>query len=125
MALLYTAEANLNQKDEVNGIMELKLLSNNKKKHPLRYIALGAVVFVFLISSFITIATINKQIKEKQAELDAIRNEIRIQEIKNTELEHVLNYSDEEYLEYVINKAHNDLDYVRQGERVFVNSAGN
>lgn len=105
--------------------MELKLLSNNKKKHPLRYIALGAVLFIFLISCFVTIASINNQINEKQAELDAIRNEIRIQEIKNSELEHVLNYSDEEYLEYVISKAHSDLDYVRQGERVFVNSAGN
>lgn len=105
--------------------MELKLLSNKKKKHPLRYIALGAVVFVFLISSFITIATTNKHIAEKQKELDSIKSEIRIQEIKNAELEHVLNYSDEEYLAYVISKAHTDLDYVRQGERVFVNSAGN
>ncbi len=105
--------------------MELKLLKSKKNKHPLRYVVLGAVIFIFLISSFITIATTQKHIAEKQAELDAIRNEIRIQEIKNSELEHVLNYSDEEYLEYVINKAHTDLDYVRQGERVFVNSAGN
>lgn len=105
--------------------MELKLLSNKKKKNPVLYIILGAVVFVFLIACFVKIADIQGQIAQKQAELDAINNEIRIQEIKNSDLEHVLNYSDEEYLEYVINKAHSDLDYVRQGERVFVNSAGN
>ncbi|MBQ8000555.1 MAG: hypothetical protein IJ298_04980 [Ruminococcus sp.] len=105
--------------------MELKLLNNKKKKNPVLYIVLGAVVFVFLIACFVKIADIQNQIAEKEAELESIQNEIRIQEIKNSELEHVLNYSDEEYLEYVINKAHSDLDYVRQGERVFVNSAGN
>ncbi len=104
--------------------MELKLLSNKKKRRPLRYTVLCAVFVVFLIYSVFTISSINKQIKEKESQYDAIRNEIRIQELKNSELEHVLNYSDEEYLEYVINKAHNDLDYVRQGERVFIISAG-
>lgn len=105
--------------------MELKLLSNKKKRRPLRYTVLCAVFVVFLIYSVFTIASINKQIKEKNSQYDAIKSEIHIQELKNSELEHVLNYSDEEYLEYVINKAHNDLDYVRQGERVFIISAGN
>ncbi len=105
--------------------MELKLLKSNKKKHPLRYIIPGAVLLIFLLACFIRIANIQSEIAEKQAQLDAINDEIRIQEIKNSELEHILNYSDEEYLEYVISKAHSDLDYVRQGERVFVNSAGN
>lgn len=104
--------------------MELKLLSNKKKRRPLRYTVLCAVFVVFLIYSVFTIASINKQINEKESQYDAIQSEIRIQELKNSELEHVLNYSDEEYLEYVINKAHNDLDYVRQGERVFIISAG-
>lgn len=105
--------------------MGLKSIDNKKKKHPMWYIVLGVALFVFLIGAVINIAKINIQISEKQAELDAINAQIRIQEIKNSELEHVLNYSDEEYLDYVINKAHSELDYVRQGERVFVNSAGN
>ena len=105
--------------------MGLKSIEKKKKKHPMWYIVLGVALFVFLIGAVINIAKINIQISEKQAELDAINAQIRIQEIKNSELEHVLNYSDEEYLDYVINKAHSELDYVRQGERVFVNSAGN
>lgn len=105
--------------------MGLKVMKDKKKKHPVWYIVLGVAIFVFLIGAVIKIATINVQISEKQAELDAINAQIRIQEIKNSELEHVLNYSDEEYLDYVISKAHSELDYVRQGERVFVNSAGN
>lgn len=104
--------------------MELKLLDNKKKKHPLRYIALGVVFFAFLVYAVYYIASVNNQISQKQAEYDALQNEIEIQEIKNSDLEHVLNYSDEEYLDYVISKARNDLDYVKQGERVFVNSAG-
>ncbi len=106
--------------------MALKVVKEQKKKrHPFRYFVIGGVFIAFLIYSVFAIADINQRIKEKQSQYDALRNEIQIQELKNSELEYVLNYSDEEYLEYVINKAHKDLDYVRQGERVFVNSAGN
>ena len=105
--------------------MKLKLLNGKKKKRPLRYVLLGIVFVVFLICSVFTIGSINKQLNDKQAEYDAIQNQISIQELKNNELDKVLNYSDEEYLDYVIKKAHSDLDYVRQGERVFINSAGN
>lgn len=102
-------------------------ISNSKKKakHPLRYIFLGAVFLAFLTYAVYVIANISTQIADKQAEYDSLQSQIQIQEIKNSELEHVLNYSDEEYLDYVIKKAHTDLDYVRQGERVFVNSSGN
>ncbi len=104
--------------------MELKLLRNKKKRRPLRYTVLCAVFVLFLIYSVYSIATINLQIKEKKEQYNSIQNEIGIQELKNSELDHVLHYSDQEYLDYVINKAHSDLDYVRQGERVFIISAG-
>lgn len=105
--------------------MKLKVMKNNGKKKPARYIILGLAFVVFLFCSVFTISSINSQIKVKKDQYNALQNEITIQELKNSELESVLDYSDEEYLEYVINKAHNDLDYVRQGERVFINSAGN
>ncbi len=106
--------------------MALKVVKEkNKKRLPFRYFVIGGVFIAFLIYSVFAIADINQRIKEKQSQYDALQSEIQIQELKNSELEYVLNYSDEEYLEYVINKAHKDLDYVRQGERVFVNSAGN
>lgn len=97
----------------------------SNKKRPIRHFVIGGAFIIFLICSVFSIASINKQLKEKREQFNVIQNQINIQELKNSELEHVLNYSDEEYLEYVIKKAHNDLDYVRQGERVFVNSAGN
>lgn len=105
--------------------MELKLLSNNKKSHPLRYVVLGAVFVIFMISAFVMIADNNKQIKQKQQEIDAINAELSIQEIKNREIQNYANYSDEEYMQYVIDKAHSELDYVKKGERVFTIVAGN
>lgn len=100
-------------------------VNHNKKRHSLRYVVLAVVFVAFLVYAVYAIANINMQIADKQAEYDSLQSQIQIQEIKNSELEHVLNYSDEEYLDYVIRKAHTDLDYVRQGERVFVNSSGN
>ncbi len=105
--------------------MKQQQQKNKSKKRPLRRIIFGGAFIVFLICSVFSIASINKQISDKRQQYNAIQNQISIQELKNSELKHVLNYSDEEYLEYVISKAHNDLDYVRQGERVFINSAGN
>lgn len=99
--------------------MEEKLQAKNKKSHILRYIAIGAVFFLLIVYAVYSIANISSQIKEKEAELQALNHEIRIAEVENNELQEVLGFSDEEYLEYVLRKAHNDLGYVREGERVF------
>ncbi len=99
--------------------MELKVLDSKKKKHPFRYIALGAVFFIFIFFAVYSIGLTSQKRQEKQAELDAINRQIQIVDIKIENLKDVNNYSDEEYLEYVISKAHNDLDYVRSGEIVY------
>lgn len=105
--------------------MEIELLSNKKKKRPLRYIVLGAVFVIFLFSAFLMIANNNRQIKEKQKELDSLNYKIEIQQIANNSMEQQSKYSDEEYMQNVIRRAHADLDYVRQGEIVYVITAGN
>ena len=110
---------------EVNGNLELKLLNNKKKHHPFRYIVLAAVFVVFMISAFAIISANNKQISVVQSEIDEINAQLSIQEIKNSELKNYANYTDEEYLRYVVKKAHKDLDYVKKGERVFTIVAGN
>ncbi len=109
--------------------MELELLSNKKKRHPLRYFVLGAVFVIFMIYMFITIAHNNSLIKEKQQELDLINYNIEIKNIAiaslKNESEYNGNYSDPGYLEDVVRRAHKVLDYVRPGEIVFVITAGN
>ena len=104
--------------------MELELLSNKKKRHPLRYIVLCAVFVVFMISAISMISSNNKQIKEKQAELDALNAELRIQEIKNEELKSRESLSLEESRKILEKSAHVDLDYAYPNERIFIIVAG-
>jgi len=99
--------------------LDLEVLSKKKEKHIWRYVILSAVTVVFLVSSFFIISANNKEKQRKQKELDFIKNELMIQEQKNIELSNYANYSDEEYMRYVIEKAHGELDYVRPGERIF------
>ncbi len=98
---------------------------NKKKLGPLRYIAIGGTFILVLILVICLNTVINRQIAEKEEELSLLQNKIEVKEMQNAELEKVLNYSDEEYLEYVLSKAHDDLGYVRQGERVFEIVSGN
>lgn len=120
-----TLECALEVKDNMEQGTDLKLVSKKKKPHPLRYIILGVAFVFFMISAFMMIASNNKEVKQKQQELDTINAQISIQELKNVELENYANYSDEEYMQYVIKKAHKELDYVKKGERVFTIVAGN
>ena len=106
--------------------MELKLLRNKKKRRPLRYMILCAVFVVFIVSAFFVIRSNNKQIKVKTQELNAIKNELSIQEIKNSEVELRSKYlDDEQFKELFISEEARKLDYVKQSERVFIITAGN
>ena len=97
---------------------------SNKSLRGLKYIVLCVVVLIFAVYSVVTLVDLYSQIGEKKSELDAINDEITIQEIKNEEINDLYNSSDEEFSRYVEQIAREDLDYIKQGERVFVNVAG-
>ncbi len=97
---------------------------SRKSPHGLKYILLCVVVLIFAVYSVVTLVDLYSQIGEKKSELDAINDEITIQEIKNEEINDLYNSSDEEFSKYVEQIAREDLDYIKQGERVFVNVAG-
>lgn len=63
-------------------------------------------------------------ISDKKQQLEALREQIVVQEIKNDQISEVKNYSDNELAQYIEQIAREDLDYIREGERVFVNIAG-
>lgn len=90
----------------------------------LKHIVLCGVVLVFAVYSVVTLVSLYSQIVEKKSELDSINDEISIQEIKNEEMNELYNSSDEEFSRYIEQIAREDLDYIREGERVFVNVAG-
>ena len=102
-------------------------MSKKEVKKPLlnlRYIVLCVVGFVFAVYSVVTLVNIYSQISEKKSELKELQGEITVQEIKNEEMNDLYNSSDEEFSQYVEDIAREDLDYIRQGERVFVNISG-
>ncbi len=90
----------------------------------LRYLVLCIVILVFTVYSVVTLVDLYSQISEKKSELESIQDEITVQEIKNDEMNDLYNSSDEEFSGYVEQIAREDLDYIKQGERVFVNVSG-
>lgn len=100
---------------------------NEKQRRTRRrvtYILLYVAAFAFIIYAVISLIGINSQIRERRAELDEIKGEIKVQEIKNEEMNKMYNYTDDEFSDYVEQIARDDLDYVKSGERVFVNVSG-
>ncbi len=97
---------------------------SNKSLRGLRYVLLCVVVLIFAVYSVVTLVDLYTQIGEKKSELEAINDEITIQEIKNDEINDLYNSSDEEFSKYVEQIAREELDYIKQGERIFVNVAG-
>ena len=82
------------------------------------------VGLAFVIYSLVTISGIQGQIRERTAQLNEIKEEITVQEIKNDAMSKTYNLTDSERSAYMERIARDDLDYVKEGERVFVNVSG-
>ncbi len=104
-------------------MQEVKKEKKKKQRSPAKLL-LVAVTFVFLAYSAFTIVSQSIQVSQKKAELEELTRQLQIQEIKNDDIKEVQNYTDEESKEYMEQIARQDLDYIKQGERVFVNIAG-
>lgn len=90
----------------------------------LAFALLAVVAVVFLVYSLISLIGIRSQIRERREELDGIRGEITVQEIKNDEMKKTYTLSETERSDYIEQIARDSLDYVKEGERVFVNVSG-
>lgn len=95
-----------------------------KRTSRLLIVLIAMLAFAFAIYSVISIAGIRRQLNERRQELSEIRDEITIQEIKNDEMSKTYNLSDKERSDYIEQLARENLDYVKEGERIFVNIAG-
>ena len=96
------------------------------KRRPSRlFIVLITIAAIaFAVYSVISLVGIHAQISERRRELGEIQDEITVQEIKNEEMNKTYSLSDKERSEYIEQIARDELDYVKEGERVFVNVAG-
>ncbi len=105
---------------ESDGPKEVKPVKKRKKRYILLYLA--AIGFAFY--AVITIINQSVQIAEKKAELSELEQQINVVEIQSQYLEKVRGYSGQELSDYIEKIAKEDLGYVGEGERIFINVAG-
>lgn len=107
-------------KADAEGIKEVKPVKRRKKRYILLYLA--AIGFTFY--AVITIINQSVKIAEKKAELSELNQQIKVVEIQSAYLEKVRGYTGQQLSDYMEKIAKEDLGYVGEGERIFINVAG-
>ena len=108
------------QRGELFDFMRVLKAKKEKKSFLLRF-----AILVFAVYAAVALVNQQMQISEKKRQLADLKQQIKIQEIKNEDLKHSLSSGSgvsDEYIERVVREG---LDYAKPGERVFVNIAGN
>ena len=96
-----------------------------KKTNWILYIA----VVAFVIYIAVTIVDQNVKIRKGREEISKLDNQVTIQGIKLDELKNVADAAEKEdfdsFSDYIERIARENLDYVKSGEVVYINIAGN
>lgn len=103
------------------GLTELK---PKKRKRKRRYFLLVVALVGFAFYAVITIIDQNVKIAEKRAELNELNQQISVVEIQTQHLQKVQGYEGEELAQYMEKIAKEELGYISDGERIFINVAG-
>lgn len=111
-------KANVSQSDA--DIKEIKPKKVRKKRHILLYIAIIGFVFYAVI----TIINQSVEISKKRIELQNLQQQINVVEIQTQYLQKVQNYTGEELEKYIEKIAKEDMGYISEGERIFINVSG-
>lgn len=101
--------------------MKTNKVSNKRQKIS---IALSFAIIVFAFYAVFTLVNQQMEITEKTEQLDELQEQIVIQEVKNEEIKQVYELDDDENDAYIERVAREEFDYSKQGERVFINVAG-
>ena len=116
----HAKKALTDQTPEKTTLKEITPKKLKKKKYILLYVAIIGFVFYAVI----TIINQSVQIADKKAELQELQQQINVVEIQTQHLQQVQNYKGEELSEYMEKIAKDELGYVSEGERIFINVAG-
>ena len=103
------------------GLTELKPKKRRRKR---RYFLLVVALVGFAFYAVITIIDQNVKIAEKRAELNELNQQISVVEIQTQHLQKVQGYEGEELAQYMEKIAKEELGYISDGERIFINVAG-
>ncbi len=111
-------------KEQTTENTELKEIKPKKKRVRLRYFILLLAVVGFMFYSVITIINQNVKIADKKEQLKDLNQQINVVEINSKYLEKVQNYDDDELSAYMEKIAKDELGYISEGERIFINVSG-
>ena len=137
MAVKNRTKTTADKKDNLSGTVKessasktygkpelIEIKKPEKKKINKIGLTIKLVLVVFAVYAVVTLLNQHIEILEKHQTLSDLETDIMVQEIKIEEIQNVKNYSDEENAEYMEQIARSELDYVKNGERVFVNVTG-
>lgn len=89
----------------------------------------GIILKIALLSVclYIAIVLVNQQIQisNKKEELETLNEKIAMQDIKNEAMKKIADSNSTESESHIERIARESLDFAKQGERVFINIAGN
>ena len=108
------------QSQNENEIKEIKPKKAKKKKYILLYLA----IIGFAFYAVITIINQNIDIAKKKEELIELQQQINVVEIQTQYIEKVQSYTGDDLDRYIEKIAKEDLGYISEGERIFINVAG-
>ncbi len=100
----------------------MKVIKAKKQKGSL---LLRLAIFAFAVYTVVALVNQQVQISQKRQELDSVKQQIQIQEIKNEDIKHALSTGANASGDYMERVAREGLNLAKPGERVFVNIAGN
>lgn len=95
-----------------------------EKKRKKRYLLLYLAIIGFAFYAVITIINQNVQIADKKTQLKDLQQQINVIEIQTQYLQKVQGYKGDELSEYMEKIAKEELGYISEGERIFINVAG-
>lgn len=100
----------------------MRVIKGRKRKNSF---LLKIVLLIFVGYVVFTFVNQQMQINQKKVEYEQKVQEVAVQNIKNEEMSKVVNSTDQESQEYIEKIARENLDFAKEGERVFVNISGN
>lgn len=83
-----------------------------------------SITIVLVAYAVVSLISQNSIINKRTAELEEINNQIIIEEVKNEEINDILNSNKSENAAYIEKTAREDLDYAYKDERIFINISG-
>lgn len=105
------------------GNAEIKEIKPKRLKRG-RNILLYIAIIGFVFYAVITIINQSVQIAEKKSEYDELQQQINVVEIQTGYIKKVQDYKGDDLEEYIEKIAKEELGYISEGERIFINVAG-